>query len=39
MKKETEFWLVNIQMDEQLNTSGLLCEDEYTKYLTVLDTD
>lgn len=38
-KKETEFWLVNIQMDEDLNTTGLLCEDEYTKYLTILDTD
>ena len=38
-KKETEFWLLKIQMDEELNTSGLLCEDEYTKYITVLDTD
>tara|TARA_B100000242_G_C42921630_1_gene427336 strand:- start:254 stop:778 length:525 start_codon:yes stop_codon:yes gene_type:complete len=38
-KKEIDFWLVNIQMNKELNTKDLLCEDEYTKYITVLDTD
>lgn len=37
--KEDEYWLVEIQLDEELNTKDFFCEDEYTNYITSLDTD
>ena len=38
IKKEDNYWLIKIQMDKELNISEFLYDDEYTKYLTVLDT-
>lgn len=37
--KENEYWLVNLQLDVELNTKDFLCENEYTNYITSLDTD
>lgn len=37
--KEYEYWLVELQLENELDISGLLCVEEYSKLITVLDTD
>ena len=39
IENETNYWLVNLQLDEELDTTDFLCEDEYTHFITSLDTD
>ena len=39
IENELQYWLVNIQLDVELNTKDFLCENEYTNYITSLDTD
>jgi len=37
--KENEYWLVELQLENELDLTIFLTQDEYTKYITVLDTD
>lgn len=37
--KENEYWLVKLQLENNLNLNDLLCEEEYRNYIISLDTD
>lgn len=39
VKTENEYWLVKIQLDDVLDTTELLCLDEYNNYINSLNTD